>query len=157
MYYIHILLNPMCLICPSAFLLPFGNHWFVFCICESVFHTHSFVLFFLLLLFSHTVVSNSLRPQGLQHARLPFPSPGDHPDQSIELTSSALAGGFFTTEPPEKEATVTKLLSMDAYKHLLFSLSVMSESLQPHGLQHARLPCPSPSSRACSNSCPLNR
>ena len=75
MYYIHILLNPMCLICPSAFLLPFGNHWFVFCICESVFHTHSFVLFFLLLLFSHTVVSNSLRPQGLQHARLPFPSP----------------------------------------------------------------------------------
>ena len=86
-----------------------------------------------------------------------FPSPGDHPDQSIELASSALAGGFFTTEPPEKEANVTKLLSMDAYKHLLFSLSVMSESLQPHGLQHARLPCPSPSSRACSNSCALSQ
>ena len=29
-------------------------------------------------------------------------------------------------------------------------------SLQPHRLQHARLPCPSPSPRACSNSCPLN-
>jgi len=29
----------------------------------------------------------------------------------------------------------------------------MSDSLQPHGLQHARLPCPSPSPRACSNSC----
>ena len=27
----------------------------------------------------------------------------------------------------------------------------MSSSLQPHGLQHARLPCPSPTSRACSN------
>ena len=27
---------------------------------------------------------------------------------------------------------------------LLFSRSVMSDSLQPHGLQHARLPCPSP-------------
>ena len=26
----------------------------------------------------------------------------------------------------------------------------------PHGLQHPRLPCPSPSPRACSNSCPLN-
>ena len=37
---------------------------------------------------------------------------------------------------------------------LLFSCSVMSNSLQPHGLQHTRLPCPSPSSRACSNSCP---
>ena len=30
----------------------------------------------------------------------------------------------------------------------------MPDSLQPHGLQHARLPCPSPSPRACSNSCP---
>ena len=39
---------------------------------------------------------------------------------------------------------------------LLFSLSVVSDSLQPHGLQHARLSCPSPSPRACSNSCPLS-
>ena len=37
-----------------------------------------------------------------------------------------------------------------------FSCSVMSHSLQPHGLQHARLPCPSPTPRACPNSCPLN-
>ena len=29
----------------------------------------------------------------------------------------------------------------------------MSDSLWPHGLQHARLPCPSPTPRACSNSC----
>ena len=29
------------------------------------------------------------------------------------------------------------------------------DSLQPHGLQHARLPCPSLSFRVCSNSCPL--
>ena len=40
---------------------------------------------------------------------------------------------------------------------LLFSHSVMSDSLWPHGLQHARLPCPSPSPGACSNSCPLSR
>ena len=39
---------------------------------------------------------------------------------------------------------------------LLFSCSVVSDSLQPYGLQHARLPCPSPSPRACSNSCPLS-
>ena len=38
---------------------------------------------------------------------------------------------------------------------LLFSCSVVSDSLWLHGLQHARLPCPSPSLRACSNSCPL--
>ena len=35
-----------------------------------------------------------------------------------------------------------------------FSCSVMSDSLWPHGLQHARLPCPSPISGAYPNSCP---
>ena len=33
----------------------------------------------------------------------------------------------------------------------------MSESLWPHGLQHARLPCPSPTTGACSNSCPSSQ
>ena len=33
----------------------------------------------------------------------------------------------------------------------------MCNSLQPHGLQHASLPCPSPTPGACSNSCPLSR
>ena len=31
---------------------------------------------------------------------LPFPSPGDPPNLAIEPASPALAGGFFTTEPP---------------------------------------------------------
>ena len=35
-----------------------------------------------------------------------------------------------------------------------FSCSVMSDSLWPHGLQHTRHPCPSPTPRACSNSSP---
>ena len=38
-----------------------------------------------------------------------------------------------------------------------FSHSVVSDSLQPHGLQHARPRCPSPTPRAYSNSCPLSR
>ena len=33
----------------------------------------------------------------------------------------------------------------------------MSDSLQPHGMLHASLPCPSPAPRACSNSCPLSQ
>ena len=33
----------------------------------------------------------------------------------------------------------------------------MSDSLRPHGLQHARTPCPSPTPRVYSNSCPLSR
>ena len=36
-----------------------------------------------------------------------------------------------------------------------FSPSVVSNSLRPHGLQHARPPCPSPAPGVCSNSCPL--
>ena len=38
-----------------------------------------------------------------------------------------------------------------------FSCSVVSDSLRPHGLQHARPPCPSPSSGVCPSSCPLDR
>ena len=38
-----------------------------------------------------------------------------------------------------------------------FSLSVVSESLQPHGLQYTRPPCPSPSPRVYSNLCPLSQ
>ena len=43
-----------------------------------------------------------------------------------------------------------------SFKMQVFSCSVVSDSLQPHGLQHVRLPCPSPAPRACSNSCPLS-
>ena len=38
-----------------------------------------------------------------------------------------------------------------------FSCSVVSDSLQPHGPQHARPPCPSPTSGVYSNSYPLSR
>ena len=38
-----------------------------------------------------------------------------------------------------------------------FSRSVMSDSLQPHESQHARPPCPSPTPRVHSDSCPLSR
>ena len=41
----------------------------------------------------------------------------------------------------------TVLLSLSVQ----FSCSVMSDSLQPHGPQHARLACPWPTSKACSN------
>ena len=40
---------------------------------------------------------------------------------------------------------------------LFSSVDQSCSTLRPHGLQHARLPCPSPTSRACWNSCPLIR
>ena len=39
---------------------------------------------------------------------------------------------------------------------LQFSCSVVSDSLWPYGLQHTRLPCPSPTPGAYSKSCPLS-
>ena len=45
----------------------------------------------------------------------------------------------------------------DVNIRLLFSHSVESDFLWPHGLQHAKLPCPSPYPWTCSNSCPLSQ
>ena len=51
---------------------------------------------------------------------------------------------YFSTENPLPTVSVQ------------FSCSVVSDSLKPHGLQHTRLPCPSPTPRTYSHSCPLN-
>ena len=40
---------------------------------------------------------------------------------------------------------------------LLLTHQVVSDSSEPHGLQHAKLLCPSPSPRVCPSSCPLSR
>ena len=45
----------------------------------------------------------------------------------------------------------------NSFIHLLFSRSVVSDFLWPHGLQHSRLPCNSKSPGVCSNSGPLSR
>ena len=52
--------------------------------------------------------------------------------------------------------TAAKMWS-DGQISVQFSLSVMSNSLQPHELQHNRLPCPSPTPGAYSNPCPSSR
>jgi len=77
-----------------------------------------------LLLFSDQVVSDSFAtPWSVAHqvplsmgfprqeywSGLPFPSPGDLPDLGIEPTSPALAGGFFTNEPPGKPLSAIQL------------------------------------------------
>ena len=75
---------------------------------------------------------------------LPFPSPGNLSTPGTEPTSPTLAGDFFTIESPEKPL-------------VQFSCSVVSDSFWLHGLQHARPPCPSPTPRDYSSSCPLSR
>ena len=53
---------------------------------------------------------------------------------------------------PAKQGT-----SPTFYNTVQFSRSVISDSFQPHGLQHARPPCPSSTPRVYSNSCPLSQ
>ena len=52
---------------------------------------------------------------------------------------------------------VLEVLATAIRESVQFSRSVISNSLQHHGLQHARLPCPSPIPGACSNSCPSSQ
>ena len=57
-----------------------------------------------------------------------------------------------------KEATLFVSSNEPGYApSVQFIHSVMSNSLQAHGLKHANLPCPSPTPRAYSNSCPLSQ
>ena len=107
---------------------------------------------------------------------LPFPSPGNLPYPGIEPAFPALAGGFFTTEPPgprhfltwfkfhdQSKSTIANTLnslgqiSICVLFFLLFRRPVESNSLQPHGLQHTRPSCPSPSPRVCQSSCSLHQ
>ena len=58
----------------------------------------------------------------------------------------------------ETEETETlQILPNSAHTSVQFSRSVMSDSLRPHELQHARPPCPSPTPGVYSNSHPLNQ
>ena len=52
---------------------------------------------------------------------------------------------------------ITTEKSVQFSHSIQFSHSVMSDSLCPHGLQHARPPCPSSTPGDCSNSCPSSR
>ena len=50
-----------------------------------------------------------------------------------------------------------RIYNLGLLSSVQFSRSVMSDSLRPHELQHARLPCPSPTPGVYTNSCPLSR
>ena len=52
---------------------------------------------------------------------------------------------------------VAKMIGYHSHDSVQFSYSIGSYSFRPHGLQHARLPYPSPIPGACSNSCPWSR
>ena len=57
---------------------------------------------------------------------------------------------------PSRRTFNLEKYSLNEFSSVQFSCSVMSDSLRPHGLQHTRPPCPSPTPGVSSNSCPLS-
>ena len=111
---------------------------------------------------SPSVLSDSLRPHGLQPARLlcpwgfsrqeywsglPCPPPVDLSNPGIEPRSPTLQADSLPPEPPGRPQGCS----------VQFSRSIVSNSLRPRESQHARPPCPSPTPRVHSNSCPSSR
>ena len=87
----------------------------------------------------------------------PTPSPEELPDPGIKLGSPALQLSYQGSHSITMSWKVSSNKKESALIHVTsvqFSCSVVSSSLWPHGLQHARLPCPSPAFGAYSNSCP---
>ena len=70
--------------------------------------------------------------------------------------ASPTSSGWKFVEKKKLPSTWNTLSSwtLDNNGHCCCGYSVVSDSLWPHGLQHATLPCPSPTPGACSNSCP---
>ena len=117
--------------------------WVPFCCCWSV----------------AKLFLDFLWPHGLQHARLPvlryLPEFAqihihwvDDANHFILCHSLILLPSTF----PSIRIPLPVVTSSVQFSH-----SVVSDSLQPHGQQHARPPCPSPTPRAYSNSCPLHQ
>ena len=58
---------------------------------------------------------------------------------------------------PTGQSWVVSTSPLEIHSRVQFSHSVVSDSLWPHGLQHARPPCPLPTSRVYSSLCPSSR
>ena len=76
--------------------------------------------------------------------------------QDTKITHKFLLRSFTRTMKSLKRKLREQLFQQMVLGKVDLFCSVMSSSLSPHGLQHTRLPCPSPSPGACSNSCPLS-
>ena len=92
-------------------------------------------------------VHGILQARILKSVAMPI-SRGIFPTQGWNPGSPALQAHTLSAEPPGKPRYIF---------FLMFSLQVVSDSLWPHGLQHARPPCPSSSPRVCPSPCALNQ
>ena len=71
---------------------------------------------------------------------LPFSSPGDLPDPGINTASPALAGIFFTTEPPGKPLSYMRAKSLQSCPTLCDPIDCSTPGSSLHGILQARIP-----------------
>ena len=85
------------------------------------------------------------------------------PQSSTEPRPLQWKPRMLTTMPPGNSLNIVfcaycyTIRQWEIHQSVKFSCSVVSDSLRPYGLQHARPPCPSPTPRVYSNSCPLSQ
>ena len=89
-----------------------------------------------------------------------FPLPGKVPDTELMLDESwwLMSTGWYSNAEHSSFVKYPFLPQTLFFPCCSLSVSKLGVTLwdRPHGLQHARLPCSSPSPRVCSHSCPLN-
>ena len=79
-------------------------------------------------------------PRQEYRSGLPFPSPGELPDPRIEPVSSALAGGFLTTEPPGKpQCMYVKVKSLSRVRLFCDPVDCRPPDSSVHGILQARI------------------
>ena len=76
--------------------------------------------------------------------------------QSIQVFEVNLLFYHHTRKEKNKDILEHCKIWETKFSSVQFSHSVVSDSLRPHGLQHARPPCPLPTPRVYSNLCPLS-
>ena len=112
--------------------------------------------------FSCSVVSDFLQHHGLQHPRLPCPSPTprgyskSHPSLRWCHPTISFSVVPLSSCPQSFPASGSFQMSW-FFASVQFSRSVMSNSLPPHKPQHARPPCPSPTPGVHPNPCPSSQ
>ena len=97
--------------------------------------------------------SNSCAIYGVRWAAVVACLAAPGPGQRLAARNWGSRMNFKGGDSPKVPGKTTSLQQY-LWVSVQFSHSVVSDSLWPRGLQHARLPCPSPTPRACSNSCP---
>ena len=106
--------------------------------------------------FSCSVMSDSLQPHGLQHSRPPCPSKilkvysntcPLMPSKHLMLCHHLIL----------RKRILVRIAGINRLTSIQFSCSVMSNSWQPHEMQHARPPCPSPTPGVHSDSHPSSQ